>query len=244
MMHRESTIRILRSRSDVGALSALDVLSTASPWDSKPLRVLLQTHIGVPAARIPHSVRVSVVIDTPIYNLLGQVEGLVQFAPPHLNLRVYVCVKADTNEKYVMSFNGALSNASIAENTSVDITILEITSGTKQQTRLFKMAWHALYELQHGDMQDGDLGFVMLLHRSCVVDSNWEVSTLQLGGRGFLLLNSDITAHTLYDEVAAHDLGVTSESIRSHRHSAAYTPPPFHCSGSIMHALHTTQPPP
>jgi hypothetical protein len=238
VMQRESKIRVVHNMLNVGALTATDVVSVANPWDSEPLRIVLRTHVGVASSRRPLGVCVSVILDTPAFNPMGQISGLVQFASPHLNLHVYVGVNANVGETYTRAFHKALDNSSVPEDTSVDVTALEIASGVKQQTRVFRMAWHALHEMQSGDRQHDQPGFIILLHRSCVVDFRWDISTLELGGIGFLLLHADVTAHTLYTEVASHDLGVASGSIPTLRHSDVHAAQ-FHCSGSIMHALHT-----
>jgi hypothetical protein len=237
VMQRESKIRLVRNTLNMGVLPATDVVSETNPWDSEPLRIVLRTHAGVSSYRQPRGVCVSVVLDTPAFNPMGQIGGLVQFASPHLNLHVYVGVNSNVGERYTRLFYNALHNSSVPEDTSVDITALEVASGVKQQTRVFRMAWHALHEIQSGDRQPVEQGFVIILHSSCVVDFRWDISTLKLGGSGFLCVHADVTSHTLYNEVASHDLGVAS-GLPAHRHSDVHAAQ-FHCSGSIMHALHT-----
>jgi hypothetical protein len=234
--------RMMYSDSDMGSLEAHNVMRAAkTPWNSEPLRVLVRTHVGAPSSRRPCTAHVSVVVDNPTLSQMSQIEGMIKYSPPHLNLYFYVSVKSKSMGKIqAMSLNTALYNssgASVPEGISVDVITLEMESKTKQQTRIFRMALHALHELQQTDRTQDEPGFVLLIHRSCVVDLSWNIFSLLLGGRGFLLLHSDITPQTLYKEVATHDLGVTSGSILKKR-SAVHTPPPFHCSGSIMHALH------
>jgi hypothetical protein len=240
VIQRESEIRVLRNTLNIDALAATDIVSVANPWDSEPLPIVLQTHVGVSPSRRPLGASVSIILDTHTLNPVGQIGGLVQFASPHSNIHIYVGVNSDVGEKYTRLFYNALHNSSVPEDTSVDLTALELASGVKQQTRFFRMAWHALHELQSGDRQRDQPGFVLLLHRSCVIDFKWDVSTLELGGNGFLLVYGDVTSHTLYNEVASHDLGIASGSIHRHRHSNAHAAQ-FHCSGSIMHALHIQQ---
>jgi hypothetical protein len=244
MMQRQSTHRTLQRASNMDALYSKE----ANPWDSELLRVVMHTHVGTPALLRTCSVHLSVIIDAPALNPMSQVEGLMQFSPPHMDLHLFlhspsmpgtVSMTSGVWEQQALLPHRMLFNASISEDTSVDITTLEIASGTKQQTRAFRMALHALYELQHMDKKGNESRYILLLHRSCVVDLSWDITKLLNGGRGFLLLQGNITSHKLYTEVAAHDLGITSGSILPTKRSSLHMSPPFHCSGSIMHALHS-----
>jgi hypothetical protein len=219
MMQRKSTHRNLQRSSNMGSLYGNDIYPEANPWDSELLRVVMQTHVGTSALLRTCSVHLAVIVDTLAFNPISQVEGLMQFSPPHMDLHLYVSMTSGVWEQHALLPHRMLFNASVSEDTSVDITTLEIASGTKQQTRAFKMAWHALYELQHMNKKGNEPRYILLLHRSCVVDLSWDIPKLLMGGRGFLLLQGNITSHKLYTEVATHDLGITSGSILSTKRS-------------------------
>ena len=239
MMQQESEIRMRHSKANMGELYTGDLISKNTPWNSELLPELFKTHTDDSSHRKPCNARVSIIVDnTPAFNPFSQVEGLLQFAPPQLNLHVYVSVKPGTSVGHATEMNAMMNHSGVlADISTVDLTMLEVPSSLKHKTRAFRMAWHAMNDLQKNDMNKKTPGFVLLLHRSCVVDSNWDISTLLQGGRGFLFLHSDVSSKTLYNIIENHDLGITSGSFM-HKNSLTHISVPFHCSGSIMHALH------
>lgn len=240
ILQQDSEKLMMSSKPGTGGSFARYSASYANPWESELLQVLSQTHAGVTSHREPCNAHVSIVVDTPAFHTFDQVLNLIEFSSPHLNLHVYMNVKPGTKDDHTFLLNKLTNNSGIIpEDTSVDITMLEVPANIKQQTRTFRMAWHALYDLQNSDRKKNTSGFVLLLHRSCVIDLQWDVHTLLQGGRGFIFLHSYISAKTLYMEIAAHDLGITSGSLILHHNSLTHIPVPFHCSGSIMHALHS-----
>lgn len=221
--------------------------SGSNAWDVAPLRVVLQTHVGTPASTLSSRETISIILDTSMFDGFGQVTGVVQHAPVNANVFVYVGLSIDGGVgRQPEQFYNALHNSSVPRDTHVDFVGLGIPLHTKQQTRLFKLAAHALSTMaapklrrnrpQTRHAQD-DGGSILILHHSCVVDSHWDVSALARRGHGFLLLPAGISNKELYTEIAEHDLGLASVSIGPRR-----PPPevenPFHCTGSIMHALH------
>ena len=224
-------------------------------WDVVPLRVMLQTHVGsqiaeidAPASRSnvsgpthtalpPHRASISVILDTPPFDAFGHVKGVVQHAPAHSNVFVYVGLPVDVVDRHTeQQFYKVLQNLSVSTGTSVDFFGMGIPSHTKQQTRMFRLAAHALSQNRIRTYpRPGGGDSILILHRSCVADVQWDVSNLARRGRGFLLLHGSVSYKELYTEIAEHDLGLASGSIGSHRHPVFESH--FHCTGNIMHAL-------
>jgi hypothetical protein len=224
-------IRVLRGRLNVD----VERVPAATPpplWVSEPLPVVLQTRAGASRSRPALSRQVSVVLDsTTNFNSVGQVDDLVRFAPPHMNLNVYVGVAENLGNRRTQLFRDALHNSSVPVDTAVDLVALGIAPGMKQQDRVYRMVWHALHEMK------GE-GVVLVLHNSCTI-SSWDVATLEAHGNGFMVLHKDTPLRAIYHDVASHDLGLSSGSLVTHRRSYRNShETPFHCSGGMMHALH------
>ena len=205
--------------------------------DESPLRAVLRTHVGIPSSPTSRRASISVILDTNVFDLFGHVSAVVQHAVTNVDLFVYVGIPIDTAAGHTEVFYNVLHNSSVPSNTSAEFVAVGISLHTKQQTRLFNLALHALSELNRVPGHIGGDNFLLILHHSCLVDSTWDVETLPRRGSGFLRLSTGISKKELFTEIAEHDLGLASGLIGSRRFSAV-AKTPFHCNGNIMHALH------
>jgi hypothetical protein len=244
--------RLIISMHDVNWASTLKPLSPlklsepiTKPWEFKPIEVVMRTRVGIQGSnREPHiSLAVVVVMHdraTPHETML-HISDLVRYVAPRTDLHIYTGVSREEHGSYL--YNG-LHNCTVPQGVSVELTVLYTPHTNTQKTRAFRFATLALSEL----VMHNPLGktvplknaFLLVIHFSCSITRRYDVSTLETYGRGFLLLRTPFTEHELYDQITTHDIGVASGSLLARTYKPRGTVlSPFHCSGTMMHALHT-----
>jgi hypothetical protein len=215
------------------------------PWEFKPLEVVMRTRVGIQGSnREPHvSLAIVVVMHDRAapYETMLHVRDLIRYAASHTDLHIYTGVSREEHGRYL--YNG-LHNCTVPHGVSAELTVVYTPHTNTQKTRAFRFATLALSEL----VMHNPLGktvpltnaFLLVIHFSCSITHRYDVSTLETYGRGFLLLRTPFTNHDLYDQITTHDIGVASGSLleRTYKKRGAALSP-FHCSGTMMHALHT-----
>lgn len=239
-MHDVKWVSMLKS---VSALKSSE--STIKPWEFQPLEVVMRTRIGIPASNREHRTSLAVVVvmyDRAIPSeTMRQIRDLILYVAPRTDLHIYTGVHL---EEYGRDLYRALHNVTVPQSVSVELTAVYTPHRMTQQTRAFRVATLALSELvlhnPLGKTVPVKNAFLLVIHFSCVITYRYDISTLEKHGRGFLLLRTPFTEHELYGQITTHDIGIASGSLLARNYNPRVaTRVPFHCSGTVMHALHT-----
>jgi hypothetical protein len=215
-----------------------------SVWDQNNDKVFLRTDLyGVSSSVDVRQNYINVV--APMYDgamsgeTMVQVLDFVANISPGTTLRIYVGLhqSVEAHKCYI-----ALHNTTAPANSRVEFVATEFTYRTTTSRRTHVLAARALADRAFAGQSD-EVGFILIVHHSCILDSELKVGKLAPDGRGFLLLRTPIKSHTLHQEIDSHDLGLTSDPLFSHDH--VHRPGTvqrtreavLHCSGSLMHAM-------
>jgi hypothetical protein len=216
------------------------------PWEFKPLEVVMRTRVGIPGSN--KEPRASLAIVAAMYDratpsdTMLQVHDLIRYVAPHTDVHIYTVV---SREEYGRSLYHALHNFTIPRGVSIELTAVYTPHMNTQKIRAFRLAVLALSDLvlhnPLGKTAPLTNAFLLVIHFSCMITHRYDVSTLETHGRGFLMLRAPFTEHELYAQITTHDIGVASGSLLARTYeSRVAVLSPFHCSGTLMHPLHST----